>query len=50
MDAVGGGSSRSSSRSTRGQPEPLKGEPSGHRSRRIDDEHRLVHRADEKEA
>ncbi|SDG51132.1 MULTISPECIES: Txe/YoeB family addiction module toxin [Streptomyces] len=32
-----------------GKPEPLKGDLSGHRSRRIDDEHRLVYRADEKE-
>ena len=32
-----------------GKPEPLKGELSGYRSRRIDDEHRLVYRADAKE-
>ncbi|MEU8456210.1 Txe/YoeB family addiction module toxin [Streptomyces griseoaurantiacus] len=32
-----------------GKPEPLKGDLSGYRSRRIDDEHRLVYRADEKE-
>ncbi|MEU6278281.1 Txe/YoeB family addiction module toxin [Streptomyces populi] len=32
-----------------GKPEPLKGDLSGYRSRRIDDEHRLVHRATEKE-
>lgn len=30
-----------------GKPEPLKGELSGYWSRRIDDEHRLVYRADE---
>ena len=29
-----------------GKPQPLKGELSGYRSRRIDDEHRLVYRAD----
>ncbi|HNM86996.1 MAG: Txe/YoeB family addiction module toxin [Mycobacterium sp.] len=29
-----------------GKPEPLKGELSGYWSRRIDDEHRLVYRAD----
>ncbi|MFF9484696.1 Txe/YoeB family addiction module toxin [Streptomyces sp. NPDC014676] len=33
-----------------GKPEPLKGDLSGYRSRRNDDEHRLVHRATEKEA
>ncbi|MEU8924457.1 Txe/YoeB family addiction module toxin [Kitasatospora sp. NPDC048545] len=32
-----------------GKPEPLKGDLAGYRSRRIDDEHRLVYRADEKE-
>ncbi|MFF4401168.1 Txe/YoeB family addiction module toxin [Streptomyces sp. NPDC001480] len=32
-----------------GKPEPLKGDLSGYRSRRIDDEHRLVYRATEKE-
>ncbi len=32
-----------------GKPEPLKGVLSGYWSRRIDDEHRLVYRADEKE-
>lgn len=32
-----------------GKPEPLKGDLSGYWSRRIDDEHRLVYRADEKE-
>ncbi|MFJ3171417.1 Txe/YoeB family addiction module toxin [Streptomyces roseus] len=32
-----------------GKPEPLKGELSGYWSRRIDDEHRLVYRADDKE-
>lgn len=32
-----------------GKPEPLKGDLTGYRSRRIDDEHRLVYRADEKE-
>ncbi|MEU0435317.1 Txe/YoeB family addiction module toxin [Streptomyces sp. NPDC006290] len=32
-----------------GKPEPLKGELSGYWSRRIDDEHRLVYRATEKE-
>jgi toxin YoeB len=32
-----------------GKPEPLKGELTGYWSRRIDDEHRLVYRADEKE-
>ncbi|MFF5155264.1 Txe/YoeB family addiction module toxin [Streptomyces sp. NPDC000348] len=31
-----------------GEPEPLEGDLSGHRSRRIDDEHRLAHRATEK--
>jgi Txe/YoeB family toxin of toxin-antitoxin system len=30
-------------------PEPLKGDLSGYWSRRIDDEHRLVYRADDKE-
>ncbi len=30
-----------------GKPEPLKGELSGYWSRRIDDEHRLVYRADD---
>lgn len=30
-----------------GKPEPLQGELSGYWSRRIDDEHRLVYRADE---
>ena len=30
-----------------GEPEPLKGDLSGYWSRRIDDEHRLVHRADD---
>lgn len=29
-----------------GKPEPLRGELSGYWSRRIDDEHRLVYRAD----
>ena len=29
-----------------GKPEPLKGDLSGYWSRRIDDEHRLVYRAD----
>ncbi|MGV9348376.1 Txe/YoeB family addiction module toxin [Streptomyces spiralis] len=33
-----------------GKPEPLKGHLSGYWSRRIDDEHRLVYRADDKEA
>ena len=33
-----------------GKPEPLKGDLSGCWSRRIDDEHRLVYRADAKEA
>lgn len=33
-----------------GKPEPLKGDLSGYWSRRIDDEHRLVHRATEEEA
>ncbi|MFJ5521068.1 Txe/YoeB family addiction module toxin [Streptomyces griseoluteus] len=33
-----------------GKPEPLKADLSGHWSRRIDDEHRLVYRADDKEA
>lgn len=32
-----------------GKPEPLKGDLSGYWSRRIDDEHHLVYRADEKE-
>ncbi|MER7489497.1 Txe/YoeB family addiction module toxin [Streptomyces sp. NPDC126497] len=32
-----------------GRPEPLKGVLSGYWSRRIDDEHRLVYRATEKE-
>ncbi|MFE4397442.1 MULTISPECIES: Txe/YoeB family addiction module toxin [Streptomycetaceae] len=32
-----------------GKPEPLKGDLAGYWSRRIDDEHRLVYRADEKE-
>ena len=32
-----------------GKPEPLKGELSGYWSRRIDDEHRLVYRADDPE-
>jgi toxin YoeB len=32
-----------------GKPEPLKGDVSGYWSRRIDDEHRLVYRADDKE-
>ncbi|WP_405839445.1 Txe/YoeB family addiction module toxin [Streptomyces sp. NBC_01518] len=32
-----------------GKPEPLKGDLSGYWSRRIDDEHRLVYRADNKE-
>lgn len=32
-----------------GKPEPLKGELTGYWSRRIDDEHRLVYRADDKE-
>ncbi|MFF8533463.1 Txe/YoeB family addiction module toxin [Streptomyces sp. SAS_267] len=32
-----------------GKPEPLKGDLSGYWSRRIDDEHRLVYRATEKE-
>ena len=32
-----------------GKPEPLKGYLSGYWSRRIDDEHRLVYRATEKE-
>ena len=32
-----------------GKPEPLKGDLSGYWSRRIDDGHRLVYRADEKE-
>jgi toxin YoeB len=32
-----------------GKPEPLKGELSGYWSRRIDDEHRLICRADAKE-
>lgn len=32
-----------------GKPEPLKGDLSGYWSRRIDDEHRLVYRVDEKE-
>jgi len=32
-----------------GKPEPLRGELSGYWSRRIDDEHRLVYRADDEE-
>jgi toxin YoeB len=32
-----------------GKPEPLKGDLSGYWSRRIDDEHRLIYRANEKE-
>ncbi|MFI5886536.1 Txe/YoeB family addiction module toxin [Streptomyces sp. NPDC051554] len=32
-----------------GKPEPLKGDLSGYWSRRIDDEHRLVYRADDKQ-
>jgi toxin YoeB len=32
-----------------GKPESLKGELSGYRSRRINDEHRLVYRADDDE-
>jgi toxin YoeB len=32
-----------------GKPEPLKGDLSGYWSRRIDDEHRLVYRADDNE-
>lgn len=32
-----------------GKPEPLKGDLSGYWSRRIDDEHRLVYRATDKE-
>jgi toxin YoeB len=32
-----------------GKPEPLKGELSGYWSRRIDDQHRLVYRADANE-
>ena len=32
-----------------GKPESLKGDLSGYWSRRIDDEHRLVYRADDKE-
>ncbi len=32
-----------------GKPEPLKGDLSGYWSRRIDDEHRLVYRTDDKE-
>lgn len=32
-----------------GKPEPLKGELSGYWSRRIDDEHRIVYRADDHE-
>jgi toxin YoeB len=32
-----------------GKPEPLKGELSGYWSRRIDDEHRLVYRANDHE-
>ncbi|MER8102088.1 Txe/YoeB family addiction module toxin [Kitasatospora sp. NPDC094016] len=32
-----------------GKPEPLKGDLAGYWSRRMDDEHRLVYRADEKE-
>ncbi|MFE7760923.1 Txe/YoeB family addiction module toxin [Streptomyces sp. NPDC057438] len=33
----------------RHKPEPLKGDLSGYWSRRIDDEHQLVYRVDEKE-
>ncbi len=32
-----------------GKPEPLRGELSGYWSRRIDDQHRLVYRANDKE-
>ena len=32
-----------------GKPESLKGDLSGYWSRRIDDEHRFVYRADDKE-
>ncbi|MFB7895873.1 Txe/YoeB family addiction module toxin [Streptomyces xiamenensis] len=32
-----------------GKPEPLKGDLTGYRSRRINDEHRLVYRTDDKE-
>ncbi|MGV0852587.1 Txe/YoeB family addiction module toxin [Mycolicibacterium phlei] len=32
-----------------GKPEPLKGDLSGYWSRRIDDEHRLIYRADDNE-
>ena len=32
-----------------GKPEPLRGELSGYWSRRIDDEHRLVYRANDEE-
>jgi hypothetical protein len=32
-----------------GKPDPLKGDLSGYWSHRIDDEHRLVYRVDEKE-
>lgn len=32
-----------------GKPEPLKGDLPGNWSRRIDDEHRLVYRGDDKE-
>ena len=32
-----------------GKPEPLKGELSGYWSRRVDDEHRLVYRAHDKD-
>jgi toxin YoeB len=32
-----------------GKPEPLKGELSGYWSRRIDDQHRLVYRANDEE-
>ncbi|GAA1900504.1 Txe/YoeB family addiction module toxin [Streptomyces sodiiphilus] len=32
-----------------GKPEPLKGDLTGYWSRRIDDEHRLVYRSDDKE-
>lgn len=32
-----------------GKPEPLRGELSGYWSRRIDDEHRLIYRADDHE-
>lgn len=33
-----------------GKPEPLQGNLSGYWSRRIDDEHRLIYRADDAEA